>query len=72
MPTALNDARLVHVDVSGVGGNDSLPGQKDRVDDCGICLGSADQEMNVCVGSVAGLADQVARLLAVLVGTVTA
>ena len=69
---AFNDSRLVHIDVSGVRGNDSLPGQEDRVDDCGICLGSADEEVDVRIGRVAGLADQVARTLAVVVGTVTA
>ena len=57
--------------MSGVGSNDSLPGQQDRVDDRGICLRSTDQEMNVSFGCVASLSNQVARALAVLVGTVT-
>ena len=42
MPAALNNARLVHVDMSGVGSNDPLPGQEDRIDNRGVCLGSTD------------------------------
>ena len=69
---ALDDAGLVHVDVAGVGGDDALPGQEDRVDDGGVRLGAADQEVHVGVGGLAGLADQVAGTLAVLVGAVSA
>ena len=69
--TAFNDSRLVHVDMSGVGRNDPLPGQEDRINDSGVCLGSADEEVDVRVWRVASRADQVARVLAVLVGTVT-
>ena len=69
---ALDDAGLVHVDVAGVGGDDTLPGQEDRVDDSRVRLRAADQEVNVGVGGLAGLADQVAGALAVLVGAVAA
>ena len=70
MTAAFNDSGLMHVDVSGVGSNDSLPGQQDRIDDRGICLRSTDQEMNVRFGRIASLSNQVTRALAVLVGTV--
>ena len=70
--TALDDAGLVHVDMACVGGDDALPGQEDRVDDGGVRLGAADQEVHVGVGGLAGLADQVAGTLAVLVGAVSA
>ena len=69
---AFNDSGLVHIDVSGVRRNHALPGQEDRINDSGVCLGSADEEVDVRIGRAAGLADQVARTLAVLVGTVTA
>ena len=67
---ALDDASLVHVDVTGVGGNDALPGQEDRIDDGRVRLRAADQEVHVSVGGLAGLADQVAGALAVLVSAV--
>ena len=69
---ALDDAGLVHVDVAGVRRDDALPGQKDRVDDRRIRLRAADQEVHVGVGCLAGLANQVAGALAVLVGAVAA
>ena len=69
---ALDDAGLVHVDVAGMGGDDALPGQEDRVDDGRVRLRAADQEVNVSVGGLAGLPDQVAGTLAVLVGAVAA
>ena len=71
MTAAFNDSSLVHIDVSGVRRNHALPGQEDRINDSGVCLGSADEEVDVRIGRVAGRADQVARTLAVLVGTVT-
>ena len=40
--TAFNDAGLVHVDVSGVRRDHALPRQQDRINDSGVCLGSAD------------------------------
>ena len=46
---ALDDAGLVHVDMAGVGGDDALPEQEDRVDDGGVRLGAADQEAHVRV-----------------------
>lgn len=69
---ALDDACLVHVDMAGVRGDDALPGQEDRVDDGGVCLGTADQEIHVRVGGGASFAYQVAGALAVLVGAVAA
>ena len=69
---ALDDAGLVHVDVSGIGGDDALPGQEDRIDDGRVRLRAADQEVHVGVGGLAGLADQVAGAPAVLVGAVAA
>ena len=66
----LNDSGLVHVDVAGVGGNDALPGKEDRVDDGRVRLGAAHQEVHVGVGGGAGVANQVAGALAVLVGAV--
>ena len=69
---AFNDSGLVHVDMSGVGRNDPLPGQEDRINDSGVCLGSTDEEVDVRIGCVAGRADQVACALAVLISTVTA
>ena len=39
---AFNDSGLVHIDVSGVRRNHALPGQEDRINDSGVCLGSAD------------------------------
>ena len=72
MAAALDDAGLVHVDVAGVGGDDALPGQEDRVDDGGVRLRAADQEVHVGVGGLAGLTNQVAGVLAVLVGAVAA
>ena len=70
MAAALDDAGLVHVDMAGVGSDDALPGQEDRVDDGRVRLRAADQEVHVGVGGLAGLANQVAGTLAVLVGTV--
>ena len=72
MAATLNDAGLMHVDVAGIGGDNTLPGQKDRIDDGGVRLRAADQEVHVGVGGLAGLADQVAGALAVLVGAVAA
>ena len=72
MTTALDNAGLVHVDVAGVGRDDPLPGQEDRVDDGRVRLRAAHQEVHVGVGSLAGLANQVAGALAVLVGAVAA
>ena len=69
---ALDDAGLMHVDVAGVGGDDALPGQEDRVNDGGVRLRAADQEVHVGVGGLAGASDQVAGALAVLVGAVAA
>ena len=69
---ALDDVGLVHVDMAGVGGDDALPGQEDRVDDGGVRLGAADQEVHVRVGDGAGASDQVAGALAVLVGAISA
>ena len=67
---ALDDAGLVHVDVAGVGGDDALPWQEDRVDDSRVRLRAAHEEVHVSVGGLAGLADQVAGALAVLVSAV--
>ena len=49
--TALDNAGLMHVDVAGVGGDDSLPGQEDRVDDGRVRLRAAHQEIHVGVGA---------------------
>ena len=69
---ALDDAGLVHVDMAGVRRDDPLPRQEDRVDDGRIRLRAAHQEVHVGVGSLAGLANQVAGALAVLVGAIAA
>ena len=42
MTTVFNNAGLVHIDVSGVGSDNALPGQEDRVDNSGVCLGPTD------------------------------
>ncbi len=61
VPSCLNGTGLVHVDVSRLGGEHSLPRPEDAVNDGGVGLCAAHEKVHGCVWAAARLPDAFAR-----------
>ena len=61
----LHGARLVAVDVGGLGGDDPLPGPQEGGDGGEVGLGAADEELHLGLGALAQVPDQILRPAAV-------
>ena len=67
MSGELHGACLVDVDMRRVAADDALVGLEHAIDDGGVGLRAAGEEVNLRVGSLASLADELAGMLAVAV-----
>ena len=65
MTAGLHRARLVHVDVAGVGADRALMRTQRRRDHHHVHLRAADEEMHISLRRVTGLTDQLGSMSAV-------
>ena len=67
MTRMFHGTALVDVDMSGISAKNSLVTHQKTIDNSRVGLGATHKEMHKSVGSVAGLADKVARLFTIMV-----
>ena len=71
MSDMLEGPRFVYVDMTAGSANHTLMGTEDRSNDSNIGLCATYHEMHVCIGTLAGLANETTGILAMRVESIT-
>ena len=71
MTSMFDSTGFMHIDMAGIGTQDTLIRAKDRRDDCNICLGTSYKEMYISLRCPTDISDKSGCLLAIYVFSIS-